>query len=354
VRSIRVLVTGCSAPGIRGTLYALKNNSSRVRVNIVGTDLNPDGVGRFLTDRFCEIAAPESPFYVDSLVEIARAEKVDVILPQTTREVAVLSRHQNVFAALGIPVVVSGEQSVEIGNNKHRLLQLFQEMHLPHPDFVLAASESELLAAAQRLGYPDRAVVVKPPVSNGMRGFRIVKEEPWGQVRFFAEKPSGEVVGLEDLIAILRRGPSWPPLLVTEFLPGAEYSVDAFIGQHVKAAVPRLRRAIRSGISFDNKVEFRKDLEQPTLAAASQIGLRFAFGFQFKLDSAGTPKILECNPRVQGTMVASLFAGANLIWWSILEVLGQPLESLPPLSDRVRFVRYWGGVGISENEAHEI
>ena len=40
--------------------------------------------------------------------------------------------------------------------------------------------------------------------------------------------------------------------------------------------------------------------------------LRYAFGFQFIGD-----KLLECNPRVQGTMIASTYAGCNIIYSAV-------------------------------------
>lgn len=132
-----------------------------------------------------------------------------------------------------------------------------------------------------------------------------------------------------------------------EYLPGAEYSVDAFIGEKLELALPRLREKIRSGITFRSRSDFREDLSRHTLELARHLGLRFAFGFQFKLDAHGTPKLLECNPRIQGTMVASVFSGANLIWFGVKELLGEPIEPKQVSLKPACFYRSWGGVGVS-------
>ena len=91
-----------------------------------------------------------------------------------------------------------------------------------------------------------------------------------------------------------------------------------------------------------------------TIRAAKDLGLRYAFGFQFKLDYADVPKVLECNPRVQGTMVASVFGGTNVIWLSVKEALGPPVESLPAEQKESEFYRFWGGIGVSESGINEI
>ncbi|MGH2639410.1 MAG: ATP-grasp domain-containing protein, partial [Rhabdochlamydiaceae bacterium] len=143
------------------------------------------------------------------------------------------------------------------------------------------------------------------------------------------------------------RGEAFPELLVTEFLPGEEYTVDAFRGSKVSVAIPRQRKQIVNGISFRTTLEYRKDVIEYSLKMAESLDLRYAFGFQFKLDRNRVPKILECNPRVQGTMVASIFSGVNVIWLSVREAIGEPVGSIPKKLEESEFYRFWGGLGIS-------
>jgi carbamoyl-phosphate synthase large subunit len=348
-----VLITGAGAPGTRGTVYALKNNPDGVKVRIVGTDIQSDVVGRFFVDQFHSVPIPEDPDYVDALLSICRTEKVELLIPQTTREIVVLSHLKAEFHREGTRVMVSGPDAIEIANNKWRLLQAFERLGLPYPAYHLVRSESELIEGAKRMGYPGQPVVVKPPVSNGMRGLRVLKENAWDVERFLADKPSGVEISLDELVNILRRGGQWPELLLTEYLPGPEYSVDAFLGDDVCFAIPRLRRAIRSGISFDNALEYRDDLMSYTLQAARYVGLQYAVGFQFKLDAQGVAKVLESNPRIQGTMVASLVSGVNIIWLAVKYLAGEPLPAMPVLQP-ARFYRYWGGLGVSGDATFEI
>jgi carbamoyl-phosphate synthase large subunit len=349
-----VLITGAGAPGIRGTLYALHRNPDSARVRTVGTDMQSDVVGRFLVDRFFQVPAPEDPAYPEVLLSICDGEGVEIVLPQTTREITILSRCKSEFHRNGIQVMVSDTDAVELSNNKWLLMRRFDDLQLPHPAFHLAATEEQLLRAAERLGYPERPIVVKRPTSSGMRGLRILREDAWDARRFIEEKPSGLEIPLGDLLTMLSRGDQWPELLVTEHLPGPEYSVDAFVGNEAAVAIPRLRKAMRNGITFDSMLEYREDLVRYTLAAAKSIGLQYAFGFQFKLDPEGIPKVLECNPRVQGTMVASTFSGVNVIWLAIKTLLGEPLPELAGELQVARFCRFWGGLGIVDGCVCEI
>jgi carbamoyl-phosphate synthase large subunit len=353
-RTATLLVTGAGAPGIRGTLYALRENPDSMPLRIVGVDLKPDVVGRYLVDRFYQVPSPEDPAYLEAVLDICKNEGVEVVVPQTTREINVLSRSLETITRAGVRTMVSDYAAIEIANDKWRLLQKFQAMGLPVPDYSLARSEEELRGAAGRLGYPNRPVVVKPPFSNGMRGVRVLTEDAWDVQRFINEKPSGLEISLEDVVRILRRGAAWPDLLVMEYLPGPEYSVDVFIGEKTSVAIPRLRKTIRSGITFEAVLDLRKDLSDYALRAAREIGLRYAVGFQFKLDEHNIAKVLECNPRVQGTMVASLFSGVNVIWMGVKELLGEPpAEAVTACGDAL-FYRFWGGLGIRGTEVYEI
>jgi len=346
-KSITVLVTGGGAPGIAGTLYALRNNPDGVKVRVIVCDMRDEVIGKYLADKFYVVPSAESPDFIDALLEVADHADVNVILPQVTRELLPLSENVHRFEAQGIAVAVASKTSIERANDKWMVLEAAKACGVPCPEGVLTYSEIELVQAVKAFGYPAKKVVVKPRLSNGLRGLRILSEELWDVTRFLKEKPGSLEIRLDELLTILRNG-RWPELIVQEFLPGAEYTVDVFRGHHGAVAIPRLREEIRSGITFQARVELRADLEQFALQLAEELDLRYAFGFQFKLSEEGIPKLLECNPRVQGTMVTAMFAGCNVIWWAVKEALGGKVVPNKPSSsvNGMRFIRYWGGLAV--------
>ena len=344
-RSLTIMVTGVGAPGTKGTIFALKHNPDNVNLRFVGIDLKADVVGKFWVERFYNAPPPESEDYIAQINEICSKESADVIIPQTTREIGRLANDKERVTA---KVAVSDGPAISKANNKLELMKVCEKLGIPCPKYFLVRSLDSLIDKAEELGYPAKAVVVKPPVGFGSRGFRVVRENTsWSTRRFLSEKPTAAEITLDELSKILTRDKhvDFPELLVTEFLPGNEYSVDAFIGEKVSIAIPRLRKEIVNGVSFRTAVEFRSDLSDCTLKAAKDLLLKFAFGFQFKLDYQDVPKVLECNPRVQGTMVASFFTGANIIWWAAREALGYPVESVPTRLRESEFYRFWGGLG---------
>jgi len=346
---IKVLITGAGAPGIRGTLYSLKNNWDNRKIVTIGVDMKGDVVGKYLCDKFYRIPPASSKDFIPALLDICEGEEVDVVLPQVTDELYPLSKYREDFEKIGTKVAVSSYNAIKLANNKKELMRIARKIGVPYPEFYIVRTWDDLESAAEKLGYP---FVIKPPVASGMRGFRIVYKNVNRKDAFFKEKPDNSKVTMDELYNIL--GEKFPELLAMEYLPGKEYSVDILSsGNDVYVAVPRRRDFIRSGITFIGTVEKREDIIKFSEKLVLKIGLEYAVGLQLKEDRNGIPKIIESNPRIQGTMVLSTIAGANIIYGAVKLALG---EVLPQFNVRwgARILRFWGGVGLADKKVVEI
>jgi len=364
LKPIKVLITGVGAPGIAGTLYSLKKNFDNRKVTTIGTDLKEEVVGKYLCDKFYKVVHPKEKDYIDVMLNICEKERIDVLLPQTTAELFKLSKHKKNFENVGTKITISDYEAIRIANNKLKLTEIFKKLKLPYPEFYLASKFDELIEKAKKLGFPEKPVVIKPLESSGMRGLRVLYEGINLKRSFYEDKPvsvsvEGRVpnslfITSQALYSII--GDEFPELMVSEFLPGAEYSVDCFRTTYGKRMdiIPRKRDLIRTGITFYGTTEENKEIIEYSRRIAEEINLKYMFGFQYKLDSEGTPKILESNPRIQGTMVLATFAGANVIYASIKHALD---EKIPEFNIKwgTRIMRYWGGIGVLNGEkVHDI
>lgn len=343
---LTVLVTGCGAPGTIGTLWSLEHNPDDRSISTVGVDMREEQPGRYVCDTFASVPAAESADFVDDLVTICDEKDVDVVLPQVTAELPVLSASTDQFARVGTEVAISTREAIARSNDKRNLIDVCDEVGVPSPTTIGVETMDGLESAARRLGFPDEPIVVKPPVSNGQRGFRIVTDGKNEKERFYEQKPDGTKTTLEQLRAVL--GETFPELLAMEYLPGEEFTIDAFRNDDETVIVPRSRDQIRSGISFRTTVTNEGELVDYAETLADELDLEYAFGFQFKRASDGTPKILECNPRIQGTMVASAISGANVVYAAVQSSLDEPVPEMAP-SWGTTFHRYWGGLGIEDD-----
>ena len=347
MKKLNILLTGGGSPGIAGTIFSLRNNYDKRELKIICTDAKENCAGKYLADGFYQIPrAIETDIYLEKLLEICILEKIDIILPQNTVELIILAENKNKFSRSGIEIVISDADKLSLANNKYELLRICQEIGIPYPKYFLVNNKEQLIKAAKKLGWPQKTFIIKPPSSNGSRGLRIIDDNKDYKQLFFNEKPTSLYTKFLNLLEMI--GDSFEPLLAMEYLVGEEVTIDLFRDESTFISIPRIREEIRSGISFQNLAVKRDDLINYSKILADHLNLKFCFGFQFKYDFNGLPKILECNPRVQGTMVFATLMGANIIYSAIKSCLGEPLPEFSLVWD-TRLLRYWGAIGINSN-----
>ncbi len=344
-KKIKLLVTGAGAPGIAGTIFSLRNNYDNRDLHIVTTDSKTDVAGKYISDDFYQILpASQQDLYLESLYNVCRKQNIQIIIPQNTAELLPLSSNKKLFRDIGTEILLSDSSAIKRANNKYELMKVCTENDIPTGKFFLADNFEDLYHFAIEIGWPEKKVVVKPPDSNGMRGVRIIDEKINLKELFYKDKPSSLFLKIDDLKTIL--GDEFPQLIVTEYLPGMEYTVDMLRSDNVSYVIPRTRDEIRTGITFKGKVENNYDITRFSETIAEKLNLKYCFGFQFKLDENGIPKILESNPRIQGTMIMSTLAGANIIYTGVKILLGEPVPELK-INWSTKFFRLWGGISDS-------
>ncbi|MDP4264382.1 MAG: ATP-grasp domain-containing protein [Bacteroidota bacterium] len=341
-RGINILMTGAGAPGAAGILQCLRQYSS---FHIVAADANPDAVGRYLVKDFTIIPKANDPAFIDSMLAVCREKNIHVVLPLVTRELIPLSQHSKEFELAGAKLLISPAASLEIANDKTKLYQFLQWRAVAIPDFRVAETIEQFETAAKELGYPQKTICFKPSVSNGSRGFRIISNDRDEYHLLFNEKPNSVYIAYTDAIRILSSKP-FPELLLSEYLPGEEYSVDCLAKKgETLLVVPRLRKKMINGISVEGEFVKEESIIQYCTRIIHELQLHGNIGIQVKASSEGQFLLLEINPRVQGTISAALGAGVNLPVLAVKQELGLPI----PIGELqvkwgVKFSRYWSEV----------
>lgn len=349
---INVLITGGGAPGIQGTIYSLKNNYDCRKVNIVVTDMKEIVVGRYLSDSFYTIpAAKDQDKYLSKVWNICNDQKIDVFVPQNTMELLVLSQNRDAFEKIGTKILVSDYSSIIAANDKYHLFNTAKSVGVPTSEYDLCNNFDDLRRLVHSFSLKNGMAVLKPPLSNGSRGVRIITNSRDRKYDFYNEKPNSLYITMDELHEVL--GEEFPNLLVMEYLPGNEYTVDVFRTKDKFCAIPRLRETIRSGITFTASLENNQKMIEYSLSLAEACNLTLCFGFQFKLNEEDEPILLESNPRVQGTMVMSTFCGANIIYSSVKALLGEQIPDFD-INWNTKLYRYWGAVGVNGEQVYKI
>lgn len=348
LRDIRVIVTAAGAPGAPGIMKSLRLNGER-KVEIVGTDMDSNAVGLFMAEKGHVVPAGTHQDFIPTMLDLAKREQVDVILPLATYELMSFSENVQRFEEIGVRIPISEPEALRIANDKGLLYDFVRERSLPSPDSEMVSSFEGFEKAVRRLGYPEEPVCFKPRIGKGSRGFRVLDPRIDKYDLLMNYKPTHTVSTLEEISSVLSKADPFPQLVVMEHLPGVEYSVDLLLKDGKPLVVlPRPREITKLGISFMGRIEKNPELEELASRIAGEIGLEYNINMQFKHSSDGIPKIIEINPRVSGTIVMCTGAGVNLPYLGVKLALGEEIPTIEPKYD-TRMIRYWGEIFIDKD-----
>lgn len=288
----RVLVTGAGGPAGVAVIRSLLR---RRDAEVFAADMDGWASGLYLVpDGRRRIVPPgRSEGFVDAVDAVCRADGIDVLISTVDVELPPLAaRRADLVSTLAAP----SAETLECALDKWRLAQRCAGQ-LPVP-------RTRLLDEEATVAEWDFPVIVKPRRGAGSRGVRIVTSRA-------------------DLEALGRD----TDLIVQEYLPGDEYSVDVLadaVGR-VVAAVPRTRTRVDSGVSIAGRTVHDDALESTASAAARAIGLSGVANVQLRRAAEGTPSLLEINPRFPGALPLTIAAGVDMPSYVLDLALGLPL-----------------------------
>ena len=334
-------MTGAGAPGAAGIIKCLRQKW----INLTVADADSMAIGKFLNKDFVQIPKATDSFFIAALLSFCQKKDIQIILPLVTKELLPLAINKSIFEKAGIKVLVSSREAIEIANDKSACYKYLAQKNIPIPVFGIVDNVGEFINTAIDLSYPKMPFCFKPSQSNGSRGFRIVNDTIDESDQLFNQKPYNTFITYANALRILSLKP-FPQLLVTEYLPGDEYSVDCLAQQgQVRLIVPRIRKKMINGISVQGEFINDAAIIDYCKKIIEAIELHGNIGIQVKKRNNGQPLLLEINPRVQGTIVAGLGAGVNLPLLAIKQELGMPIETseMQPAWGTA-FIRHWSEI----------
>jgi carbamoyl-phosphate synthase large subunit len=305
---LRVLVTGAGGPA---AIAAMKSLRAEESVQLIAADMDPWAAGLYLTGERTLVPAGAAPDFTAVLLDRCRTLGVDVVLPTVDAELQPLARAREEFAAAGVALLLAPAAALDVILDKLTLAE--------HCAGVVRVPRTELFGPSLDPAGWTYPVVVKPRRGSGSRGVVIVDSAA-------------------ELAALDRS----PRLIVQEFLPGEEYSVDvlADAAGQVIASVPRLRARVDSGVSVGGRTVHDAEIEWFGRAVAQATGVTYVANVQCRRTAEGIPALLEVNPRMPGTLGLTIASGVDMPRLALAALLGQPVPASLDFCERavVRFL----------------
>ncbi len=238
----------------------------------------------------------DAPDFIEALNAVIRENSIDYVFPAHDSVVLALAKAYE-QGLLACRVLTSSHSTCRICRSKKNTLELFNGvLRVP----ALYGSVADVKA------WP---VFLKPDVGQGSKG---------------AQKAENA-----DICALLLKRAA--DLLIMEYLPGPEFTVDCFTDASGELIFcqPRTRARIMNGISVKTAPVSRPDLNEMAGIINGKLSLRGAWFFQVKEAEDGQPALMEIAPRVAGAMGFCRGAGVNLPLMTIYDAEGYTVSAMP-------------------------
>ena len=340
---MKILVTGCFAPGTSGTIASILSSKFSTNIEIFGIDINNQGFLPEGISKVFEVKYKSDEEYIQKLTEIVSRYGIEVILPQTTYETYLLSKYTDGVIGTAQISLAGNHQLINKANNKLEILQLSRRENLATVEFANGENLEEFRVYLKGAIQNQRTIYLKPKNLSGGRGVcKVIPDR-----KFFSQtinKPNSYYLMPYSVLtnSVDTGNEKFSEYILMDEIIGEEYSVDLFFDNDKELIVPRKRVVIRSGISHVNIIENNQLIINAARILGKALGLQGIFGLQFILGSGGLPFIIECNPRIQGTNYATMLAGSNLIEYEISRLLNLDYKIISPEWD-TKFYRISSG-----------
>lgn len=229
--------------------------------------------------------------WIDALNRIILEHEIDYVFPAYDDVIVALAENA---ARIKAGIISSPLETCLITRSKSRTYRFLTDT-LPVPGMWNDANEIDK--------FP---VFVKPDKGQGSQRSYVARQR-------------------SELSRLLEESPD---CIVTEYLPGDEYTADCFSDREAGLLFcsGRARLRTRNGISMNSRAVADPVFRDYAERISGKLMLRGAWFFQVRKDDRGIHKLMEIGPRIAGTMALSCASGINLPLLSVYEQARVPLE----------------------------
>lgn len=282
---------------------------------LVTTDLSKDAPAPYAADIRESVPRVTDPGYIEELKNICLRHNICLLVPLIDTELHLLAPHRELFANIGVTLLVSSPAVNEICFDKCRTAVFFRNSGFMTPKIF---DPLELLSSSQT-NYP---LLLKP--ADGSCSVGVHKIRNARELEFFV-----------DYV---------PNAIVQELISGQEYTLDILVDfeGNVRSVVPRLRIETRAGeVSKGMTVKHRAIMDAGKRLVEALPGALGCITVQCFLTPDGDIVFIEVNPRFGGGFPLAAEAGADFPRWIIEMMLNRnPEIELDGWCDGLVMLRY--------------
>jgi len=268
----------------------LKNNP---RFHVIAGASYPNHAEFVCEDSIIDIPHMNAANFLESFIALIKERNIEYVIPTDESIALFLKETEDKIPAV---VVCSPYETTRLCRHK-KLTYRF----LRNESFCPITYEADEIESIR-----DFPVFIKPDSSQGSKGAMTI----------YSLK---ELLKVDDL----------DRMVICEYLPGEEYTIDCFTDKEGKLIFcnPRIRARLMNGITArGSNIELTPEFERVMTRLNSCIEFRGYWYAQLRRDRNGDLKLLEISTRFAGSFAISKGKGVNLPLLALCDFSGLPTE----------------------------
>lgn len=287
---------------------------------IVATDMQLSAPALRAADIRIQVPAVYDPKYIDITLDICKKHNIDALLCLNDLELPILAENKAKFEALGVKVIVSNPEVIDICFDKYKTAQWVESIGLNAPKtYVTLASAKEALAKGE-IAFP---LFMKPRWGSGSIGLETIDDMEELDIYYHLLMKKIK----KTILATASVGDEY--IMIQEKLTGNEFGLDVMNdldGNSVAVSVKQ-KLAMRAG-----ETDKALTVDLPVVREiGATIGRNLKHIGNLDVDimqrANGDYCVLELNPRFGGGYPFSYEAGVNMPLAILKWLRGEAVDS---------------------------
>ena len=287
--------------------------------NVVATDMQLSAPALQAADVKLQVPAVYDPEYVNITLNICKEQKIDALISLNDLELPILAENKAKFEALGVKVIVSDPQVIDIAFDKYKTAQWVESLGLVAPKtYVRLADVKEALAKGE-IEFP---LFMKPRWGSGSIGLESIADME--ELHIYYNLLMKKIK--KTILATASVGDEY--IMIQEKLTGSEFGLDIMNdlnGKNVAVSVKQ-KLAMRAGETDKAVTVDLPEVREMGKKIGEALGHIGNLDVDIMQRADGAYCVLELNPRFGGGYPFSYEAGVNMPKAIIQWVKGEEVD----------------------------
>lgn len=272
---------------------------------VVATDMQLSAPALQVADVKLQVPAVYDPEYVNITLNICKEQQIDVLLSLNDLELPILAENKARFEELGVKVIVSSPEVIDIAFDKYKTAQWVESLGLVAPKTYVRIEDVKKALAAGEIDFP---LFMKPRWGSGSIGLESIADME--ELDIYYNLLMKKIK--KTILATASVGDEY--IMIQEKLTGSEFGLDIMNdlnGKNVGVSVKQ-KLAMRAGETDKAVTVDIPEVREMGRKIGEALGHIGNLDVDIMQRADGAYCVLELNPRFGGGFPFSYEAGVNM------------------------------------------